>query len=329
MCCPRISGTGIPFCIATISGISSCEKPLDDPVKRTLLWVVAVLSVVGNVTVLVFRFVFESAVITKSYRLFVSNLGLSDFIMGMYLLIIAGSDLYYQNDYVMFESEWRHSTLCSVAGFLATWSSETSAMFVLLITIERYLAVRFPFGTYRITRDLKFFLLILSWTVGLVLSLVPVVYQDWGIYSSNGMCLGLPMKNHREKGLRYSFCAFLVLPGILFILIAIGQMAIFQNISGEKTNNLVNIQSAAKRRREITVAKNLSLVVVSNFLCWFPLFVFGLLATNGHDLSHELYSWLVVFVLPLNSAINPVLYTLPVIYKRWEEFKNRHAVKDT
>ncbi|XP_059140594.1 G-protein coupled receptor GRL101-like [Physella acuta] len=249
--------------------------------------------------------------------------------MGAYLLIIAGIDLYYRDNYVMFESEWRHSTLCSVAGFLATWSSETSAMFVLLITIERYLAVRFPFGTYRIPRDLKYFLLILSWTVGFVLSILPLVYQNWGIYSSNGMCLGLPMKNHSENGLRYSFGAFLVLPGILLVLMTIGQLAIFRNISGDKMNDVINTQNATKRKREITVAKNLSLVVMSNLLCWFPLFVFGLMATNGHDLSHELYSWLVVFVLPLNSAINPVLYTLPVVYKRWEDFKNGHAVKST
>ena len=36
----------------------------------------------------------------------------------------------------------------------------------------------------------------------------------------------------------------------------------------------------------------------------------GLLALNGQLISGEVYAWVAVFVLPINSAINPFLYTL-------------------
>ena len=40
----------------------------------------------------------------------------------------------------------------------------------------------------------------------------------------------------------------------------------------------------------------------------------GVLAmTSGIDIPGEIYAWTVVFLLPLNSALNPVLYTMSSI----------------
>ena len=38
-------------------------------------------------------------------------------------------------------------------------------------------------------------------------------------------------------------------------------------------------------------------------------FVSGLAALNGSVISGDVYAWVIVFVLPVNSALNPVLYT--------------------
>ena len=35
----------------------------------------------------------------------------------------------------------------------------------------------------------------------------------------------------------------------------------------------------------------------------------GLAALRGATISGEVYAWIIVFVLPINSAINPILYT--------------------
>ena len=43
------------------------------------------------------------------------------------------------------------------------------------------------------------------------------------------------------------------------------------------------------------------------------LYCTGLAAANGTEISGEVYAWVVVFILPVNSAINPILYTLSTI----------------
>ena len=55
---------------------------------------------------------------------FIINLGLSDFLMGVYMLIIASVDVYYRGRYIMVADQWRSSWLCKTAGILATLSSE-------------------------------------------------------------------------------------------------------------------------------------------------------------------------------------------------------------
>ncbi len=39
----------------------------------------------------------------------------------------------------------------------------------------------------------------------------------------------------------------------------------------------------------------------------------GVAALSGTSITGEVYTWVVVFLLPVNSAINPVLYTISTI----------------
>ena len=54
-------------------------------------------------------------------------------------------------------------------------------------------------------------------------------------------------------------------------------------------------------------------VVVSDFLCWFPIGVLGLMAAKGYSVPGQVNVAMAIFVLPLNSALNPFLYTLNTV----------------
>ena len=38
-----------------------------------------------------------------------------------------------------------------------------------------------------------------------------------------------------------------------------------------------------------------------------------MMALSGIPIPGEVYAWIVVFILPINSAINPILYTISSI----------------
>ena len=55
---------------------------------------------------------------------------------------------------------------------------------------------------------------------------------------------------------------------------------------------------------------------MSDFLCWFPIGVTGLLAANDARIPGEVNVAMAMTVMPLNSTINPFLYTLNIVLER-------------
>ncbi|KAH9490663.1 hypothetical protein Btru_045105 [Bulinus truncatus] len=322
LCCALILGpnTSPDVCHSPRDAISSCDDLLADKTKRVLLWIVASVSFIGNVVVLSYRYLIDRDILKLSYGVFIINLGISDFIMSIYLIIIAAVDIYYRDVYVLNEHQWRYSPFCKAAGFLSTLSSETSTFFVFLITMDRFLAIRFPFQNYRFSKTHVLFSVFLVWTVGFVIALIPILFPDVAIYSSNGMCLGLPLYYNQKPGWTYAMIIFIILNSIIFILVATGQVAIYIAATRGNTSLVVN---QSKRKKDVDVAKQLSLIAMSNFLCWFPVSLIGLLSMTGTSVSLETYAWIVVFILPLNSAVNPNIYTIPFVYNKWKKFKDK------
>ena len=59
--------------------------------------------------------------------LLVTNLAVSDALMGLYMITLAGADLHYKGRYIENSLEWRQSALCQILGVISTISSEVSS----------------------------------------------------------------------------------------------------------------------------------------------------------------------------------------------------------
>ena len=329
LCCPAVLGHNIPKHVCNFEGqaISSCQDLIKELALRVVIWLVGLSTLVGNAVTLLYRLVWEREVLKKPYGLFVTNLGVSDFLMGVYLVIIAIVDAAFFGEYVLYDYTWRHSPLCQAAGVLVTMSSLTSILFISLITVERYLAVRYPYGEVRLSVHTVRAAVLGVWMFGLTAAVLPLMpfTRHWEIFSSNGMCVALPLNTNRVPGQWYGATLFVGIDLILFIFIGVGQGIIYRTIKekGRRTRKHSNPQSQLyhnQKLQEFTIAKQLSLVVMTDFLCWFPIITMGVLALFGVDMGEAAYRWSALLVLPINSALNPMLYTMPEIRKRWEDF---------
>lgn len=69
--------------------------------------------------------------------------------------------------------------------------------------------------------------------------------------------------------------------------------------------------SQAWNSPDVRVAKRMSLLIFTDFLCWMPITILSLTAMFGKELiSLEEAKFFTIFVLPLNSCANPFLYAI-------------------
>jgi leucine-rich repeat-containing G protein-coupled receptor 8 len=80
------------------------------------------------------------------FIVFVTHLAVADLLMGVYLGV---ADLVYKGSYPWNEVRWRGSVMCTVAGVLSFVSCEVSAQIIVLITLDRFLVMKFPFSQLR------------------------------------------------------------------------------------------------------------------------------------------------------------------------------------
>jgi hypothetical protein len=58
------------------------------------------------------------------------------------------------------------------------------------------------------------------------------------------------------------------------------------------------------------IARRMFTIVVTDAACWIPVIIIKILALAGVFISPTVNGWVSILLLPINSALNPFLYTI-------------------
>ena len=135
----------------------SCGSLLPHIVLDVFMWLLAFLAIAGNLGVLLWRLTHKMKT-QKVQWLLITNLAASDFMMGIYMVIIASADHIHGEYFPLYSDHWRFSPYCKAAGFLTVVSSEASVFFITFISIDRLIGIEFPFSSARPRLKWRYFL---------------------------------------------------------------------------------------------------------------------------------------------------------------------------
>ena len=370
--CCFMGGDVICISVNVRSDFLTCKRMLPSVVLRFTMWLVGSGAVTFNFGVICSR-LFLGMKNTLQSTL-VLNLTLSDFLMGIDILILLSADFYYHNYFPNFSASWIESSMCKIAAALSTLSSEVSVILVVLIGFDRYLGVRYPLSVHKgLGKTRTRLCVIICWLISMVISLIPVVVDKYapGFYDISEVCVGLPIvkrkvtidkdefipvktfaiqheyvyvTNNGSHRAHYSYyvggywrlasvstiqkiyyriseVSGFKLAKPLSMVVFIGfnltcfaaLAVVYTRIFVVASNSGIAIQST-KKNQEMRMALKMSVVVLTDFLCWVPLAFVCLFVQCGiFSVGPELYSWTVGLILPINSCLNPFLYTLAVV----------------
>ncbi|KAI4565197.1 hypothetical protein MJT46_009540 [Ovis ammon polii x Ovis aries] len=225
----------VRICMPLTDGISSFEDLLANNILRVFVWVIAFITCFGNLFVIGMRSFIKAENTTHATS--IKILCCADCLMGVYLFFIGLCDLKYRGQYQKYALLWMESLQCRLLGFLAMLSTEVSVLLLTYLTLEKFLAVVFPFSNIRPGKWQTLSVLICIWIVGFLIAVTPLWKEDYfgNFYGKNGVCFPLYYDQTEDIGSKgYSLGIFL----------------------------------------------------------------------------GTITSWVVIFFLPVNSALNPILYTL-------------------
>ena len=172
-------------CNSSGRSISSSRELIKNVPLRVCLWILMLLSLIGNGIVICRTLIDLSNAVQRRLhcsinrvgvcnKIMILNLAISDFLMGIYLFIIAIKSVELSGRYCQLRQEWLTGYQCAFAGVLAVISSETSVFLMVLMTSYRLYGITSPFRAERIRGREIFLATVIIWILSLFLGTIPV-----------------------------------------------------------------------------------------------------------------------------------------------------------
>jgi len=142
--------------------------------------------------------------------------------------------------------------------------------------------------------------LALVWSIAFLFAILPVD-DTISSYSKASICLPIRASDMVDE-IYIGFLLFFT--GAVCIFILICYVILFMRV--KKTT------SSLTARQEFKIALKMAVLVATDFAIWVPIAVFGLAGVFGGNpiIKLEDTKYFLIFLFPLNSCINPVLYSL-------------------
>ncbi|KAM6179649.1 lutropin-choriogonadotropic hormone receptor [Erethizon dorsatum] len=283
-------------CAPEPDAFNPCEDIMGYDFLRVLIWLINILAILGNLTVLF-------VLLTSRYKLTVPrflmcNLSFADFCMGLYLLLIASVDSQTRGQYYNYAIDWQTGSGCSAAGFFTVFASELSVYTLTVITLERWHTI-----TYAVQLDQKLRLrhaipiMLGGWLFSTLIAMLPLV----GVSNYMKVSICLPMDVETTLSQVY-ILTILIFNVVAFIIICACYIKIYfavQNPGLMATN------------KDTKIAKKMAILIFTDFTCMAPISFFAISAAFKVPLITVTNSKvLLVLFYPVNSCANPFLYAI-------------------
>ena len=300
-------------CVAPIEIFSSCNDLIASPVLRIMIWILGTISLVGNISVTIWRIIYRGE---DNNTEIIISLSIADFLLGCYLFIIAGVDLYYRDRYAQNSKIWQGTSLCKLCGFLSTLSSQASVGQLVHVTINRWFAVNRPLARNPFTIRRNRIVSAMNWILFLGLSSIPFGFPSYfgEQIIQNGACLFFNFTSGHYQGWEFMTFAFLSFNALAFIMMAVAYSWMYVSMNRSR-----HAAGRACSLSERILTRKMTLLVITDGVCWMPLIVTGVLGLCGQQIDPQWSVWLALFMLPLNSALNPFLYSYSTISKFYKK----------
>jgi len=289
---------------AIAGSVSSCEDLIGSNLLKWILWNEAAFIIGSNVLVILF-WVYKSKTSTQSgsQALYLCSLALSDMMIGIYLIIIGTSNVIFEGKYYAFKHLWKKGIFCNTASSLTILSAIMSVTTLFALSVEQYNTFKNPLSYTKMPIRKLFHIFCVLW----ILISTSVIGLNFGFEPHKDDTCFLVDFSSAENKLNFAMYVVLV---ILLLVVVLLVWILINNILTlfliVQSRKMIGRKSSSKEK---SVILRTILVSLSNFIGWSVVVPVVCLSLSGYNLESLVFAWVAIIGLPINSLLNPTLYT--------------------
>ena len=127
--------------------------------------------------------------------------------------------------------------------------------------------------------------------------------KKFGYYGETSVCMPRFYVASGEPSWEYTF-SLITFNLLCFIFIAVGYLKIYQH----SKKSSAKVRSNRSEQQAVKMQKRIAIIIATDFCCWIPLCIMAYVKL-GVDFSNIVYQISAVFLFPVNSALNPFIYS--------------------
>ncbi|RDD39579.1 Follicle-stimulating hormone receptor [Trichoplax sp. H2] len=264
--------------------------------------------------------------INRTFTILLINLAGSDLLGSMYLIIIASADLHHRlahdkhnqthfTDSSVSYLNWISNPFCYIARFINCVSIFQSAYIMMLVAIDRYISVAYPFSAIlKLTQRRAKFLCLLGWLIAMsvgttftVAAYITFPPAPAPSYDYHNLC---SFEDYADYEVRLLVLLFLIIGILVYTVILVVYAGIYYKIRQRSISIHPNHKFGSKRA-EWKILKIAMIIVSTNFFFWFPGFICGIVAYIYHPifLVNNLFRNAAtnsLLLFQINCVLNPI-----------------------
>ncbi len=289
-------------CTATMIWPFTCSDLIDSTVLKVFLWVIALSLIIANII----SFVISLTKTIKSsepvsYDMIVMFQAISDFLVGLHLIIIAAADTYYIETYISNDIAWRSSGLCNFVSIFSIFSNVLSMYTLGFLSISRLQIVKEPLRQSLQEKSVIFKYLSIGLVIAFLIAAILVILTILsGSIQPLPLCVMYGLRGTITTTVSAIF-GVLQLLATIFIIYIYSHIAVLLVNVAKKKKKLISQPTEGPKLTKIFVAS------ITNTLCWGPTATLLLISVIREKYPVMLLFWAVLVLSPINSIVNPIL----------------------
>ncbi len=314
------------ICSVSIPWYFSCGDLLLGAEIKISFYIVYCTIVLGNFALLIIQIVKHSLhrkEMNSAFSPVQIAVNMIDMSLSVPFMIVWVADLLYENNFWSKSAKWSHSIFCfMVFGCFLFYNLASPVMLVLSCIIRLRVVVK------PLSSNFKYKHFIVKWVVSLVLLSI-----IWSTLST--ILTKYAELDFSEKCMSLSICSPFVDPGktitmsrilticatLVQIITCTGIAAMYYHVYNfiKKSEEATQNPGAKRQSDNIYLKIHLSILVITNFICWLPCCVVYITTMFLSIYPIPLVLWTTATIMPLNAIVNPSVETITTLRKHFKQ----------